>query len=124
PHLGTKVVGNFYVPTVDYIHDELHVRTLVLNDGKQTLTISIIDNVGVPERVLNAAKKSIHKILDIPYKNMLMASVHDHSAASAREKSYYRIFFDDYQNFLIKRIVDGVQIALKNLQPAKIAWGG
>src|SRR5690606_17638256 len=30
---------------------------------------------------------------------------------------------DDYQNFVVSRIVDGVKIAINNLEPAQIGWG-
>lgn len=126
PNLGVKVVGNFNSPGVDYIHDEIHVRTLVLTDGNDTLTFSIVDNVGIPRELWDAAKKSATYLYGIPYKNMMMSADHDHSAPSARgvPSDRYVGYLDEYQRFLVNRIVDGIGIALKNLEPAQIGWGG
>src|SRR5690606_36475900 len=60
---------------------------------------------------------------------MLMAATHTHSATSASglgEKRRGWNFdkpLDEYQNFVVSRIVDGVKIAINNLEPARIGWG-
>lgn len=127
PPLGMGIVGNFIVPEAEYIHDELHTRALVLNDGQTTLVFSIVDNVGVPREVYDAAKAIIHNKFKIPVENMMMSAVHNHSAVNAHGRTWGwhpGEPLDDYQRFLAKRIADGVQSALTNLRPARISWGG
>ncbi|MFA7172346.1 MAG: neutral/alkaline non-lysosomal ceramidase N-terminal domain-containing protein [Kiritimatiellia bacterium] len=129
PPLGMKTVGLWGSPEADYIHDQLHVRSLVLNDGEETLVFAIVDNVGVKREVFDAAKAIIQNKLKIPASNVLMAATHTHSAVSAGKQGMkiggwqYGEPLDDYQRFLVKRIADGVQTALANLEPARIAWG-
>src|SRR3954454_23331016 len=48
PPLGEGIVGNFTTPTATHIHDELHARCLVLDDGQTRLAFAICDNVGIP----------------------------------------------------------------------------
>ena len=129
PPLGMEIVGNYNRPLADYIHDQLYVKTLVLNDGEETIAFSIVDNVGVKQEVFDAAKAMIQNNLRIPASNILMSATHTHSAVSAGKQGMKRRGWqygeplDDYQLFLAKRIADGVQTALKNMEPAKIAWG-
>ncbi len=129
PPLGLEIVGNYKRPQANYIHDQLHVRSLVLNDGKETLVFAIVDNVGVKREVFEAAKALIENKLKIPASNVLIAATHTHSAVSAGKQGMERRGWqygeplDEYQLFVAKRIADGVQTALANLEPAKIAWG-
>ena len=47
PPLGLPIVGNYRSPLATHIHDELHARTLVLDDGTTRLAFVVVDNVGV-----------------------------------------------------------------------------
>ncbi|MCB0686219.1 MAG: neutral/alkaline non-lysosomal ceramidase N-terminal domain-containing protein [Saprospiraceae bacterium] len=129
PMLGSPIVGNYIEPPATFIHDPLHVRTLVLNDGEETLVFSIVDNVSVKREVFDAAKAMVQNRLGIPYQNMLCAATHTHSGTSAEKEGIRRRGWqygeplDDYQRFVAQRIADGVQNALMNLRPAKIGWG-
>ncbi len=129
PPLGTEIVGNFNRPIANYIHDELYAKTLVLDDGEQRLAIIILDNIGTAREVLDAAKAMIENKLEIPYSNILIAGTHTHSAISAQKQGdlrsgyHYGEPLDDYQLFVAKRIMDGVQTALGNLESARIGWG-
>src|SRR4051812_3571487 len=51
PPLGEGIVGNFSIPIATHIHDELHARCLVLDNGKNRLAFAICDNVGIAREV-------------------------------------------------------------------------
>lgn len=129
PPLGTPIIGNWDSPPATYIHDQLHVKSLVLDDGDQELIIVVVDNLAIHREVFDAAKAIIRNLTGIPKSHMLMAATHTHSGVSAggeglrRRGWHYGEPLDDYQKFLVQRIVDGVQTAIGNLEPAKIAWG-
>ncbi len=129
PPLGEGIVGGWGVPPATHIHDELHARCLVLDDGETRLVFAIVDNVGVLREVFDEAKRQIHEATGIPKEHMLMASTHTHSATSAggqgeRRRGWnYGKPLDDYQQFLARRISDGVRVAINNLEPARIGWG-
>lgn len=125
PPLGELIVGNWEPIPAKYVHDELHARCLVLDDGQQTLAFVIADNVGIPREVFDAARSLIHKETELPPSNVLFAATHTHSATTARNenKAIARTEFTDYQQFLIRRMADVVRIALGNLEPARIGWG-
>ncbi len=130
PALGSGIVGNFGIPPpANFVHDELHARSLVLDDGTTKLVFVVVDNVGVIREVFDEAKRLIFEETKIPAAQILISSDHTHSASSASGLGNLRggwnagMPLDDYQRFLIRRIADGVRIALNNLEPARIGWG-
>ncbi len=125
PPLGELVVGGWKPIPAKHIHDELHARCLVLDDGTTRLAIVLCDNVGIPEEVFDNAKALVEEATGIPAANQLMAATHTHSATTARGKSKVikQVEFTGYQTFLTQRIADGVQRAVNLLEPAQIGWG-
>ncbi|MEJ7767261.1 MAG: neutral/alkaline non-lysosomal ceramidase N-terminal domain-containing protein [Chitinophagaceae bacterium] len=130
PALGGGIVGNFgNPPPAKYIHDQLHARCLVLDDGETQLAFAIVDNVGIKREVFDEAKRMVQLATGLPQEQMLMASTHTHSATSAGGVGAKRMSFtddqplDEYQRFVASRIADGIQVAMKNLEPARIGWG-
>jgi len=125
PPLGELIVGGWQPIPARHIHDELHARCLVLDDGDTRLAIVLCDNVGIPEEVFDEAKSLVEDATGIPAAHQLMASTHTHSATTARGKSKVikQRKLTDYQTFLTQRIADGVQRAVNQLEPAKIGWG-
>ena len=125
PFLGVGIVGNFDVPVASHIHDELHARCLVLDDGTTKLAFVVVDNLSVSREVFDEAKKLAQASTGIPAENMMMSATHTHSGPSARGTNAFMMGrpFDSYQTFLSLRIADGVKRAVNNLQPAKIGYG-
>ncbi len=129
PPLGLPIVGNYESPLATYVHDQLHARCLVLDDGESRLAFVIVDNVGVDQAVFDEAKRQVEEATGLSKEHMLMAATHTHSATSAGGLGEKRRGWkegsdlDEYQTFLARRISDGVQVAMRNLRPARIAWG-
>src|SRR5690606_23653470 len=129
PFLGDEIVGGFRPVPATEIHDELYVRCLVLDNGKDKLVFGVIDNVFVKHEVLDSAKSVIAERTDIPPSHVMLSATHTHTATSAGGKGSKRVAwtlgepFDDYQRLLISRIADGVNRAINNLRPAQIGWG-
>ena len=125
PPLGLPLVGGWSPLPAKEVHDELHVRALLLDDGERRVGIVLGDNVGITREVFDDARVRITEALPIAASNLLMASTHTHSAASARGGN--RMIPSDplapYQQFIADRIVDAVRIAYERLEPAKIGWG-
>lgn len=125
PPLGELIVGGFQPFPAKNIHDELHARCLVLDDGQNQLAIVICDNVGIPVEVYDLAKQQVHQATGIPPSHVLTAATHTHSATTARGplKTLPETELTDYQKFVAHRISDGIRRALAQLEPARIGWG-
>ncbi len=122
PWLGLSINGGFSDQIATNIHDELHARCLVLDNGETQFAFVIVDSCMVPRDIFDAARQLIHGETSILPDHVLMSATHAHSAPAATP-----IFQSDadpaYREFLAHRIADGVRRALYNLQPAKIGWG-
>ena len=116
PPLGELVVGGFVPFPANEIHDPLHARCLVLDDGKNRVAIVICDNLGITRSVYDEARAVISKDSKIPPDQILMAATHTHSATRAHEPKY--------RPKVVAGIAAAVNNAIQNLTPAKIGWGG
>jgi hypothetical protein len=125
PPLGELIVGNWTPVPAAHVHDELQARCLVLDDGETRLAIVVADNLGIPRRVLDEAKRLAQQRSGIPSGRILIASTHTHSATTARGSERYDPTepLDHYQAFLASRIADGIRRAVNNLEPARVGWG-
>ncbi|MEN8230022.1 MAG: hypothetical protein ABFS38_17815 [Bacteroidota bacterium] len=130
PFLGGGIVGNYGTPPpAIHVHDELHTRCLVLDDGTTMLAFIIVDNISLNRDLIDEAKRLIQEESNIPRENLLVSATHTHSSISAegvgekRRQSGNTESFDEYQQFLIRRMADGVRIAINNLETARIGWG-
>ena len=84
PPLGEPIVGGWMSPPATQIHDELHARCLVLDDGKTRLVFVICDNVGIPREVFDEARRIAAEETKLPPERFLFSATHTHSATSAR----------------------------------------
>ncbi|WP_395729981.1 neutral/alkaline non-lysosomal ceramidase N-terminal domain-containing protein [Prosthecobacter sp.] len=127
PDLGGEVVGGFLPYPCTNIHDELHARCLVLDDGKTKLALVVCDLLGLHRSVSVAARELIEKETGIPAANVVISGTHTHSAVNAIGGPV-RFYTSDmeltgYQKFVVRRIADGVRRAIYLLRPAEIAFG-
>ncbi len=122
PKLGTSINGNMADGKATHVHDELHSRALVLDDGATKLAIVINDSCLIPREVFDEAKRLASAATGIPASHLLMSATHTHSAASSA--SAFQSEADmEYRAFLAGRIADAVRRAHNNLAPARIGWG-
>ena len=107
---------------VKYVHDELHARAIVLDDGATKLAFVIVDSCMVPREVVTASKKRIRERSKIEPDHVLISATHAHSAPTARD-AFQSVPDEAYNRLLVLRIADAVECAITNLAPAKIGWG-
>ena len=127
PELGIEIVGGFVPFPATHVHDELHARCLVLDDGKTKLALVVCDLLGIHRSVTLEARQLIEKATGIPAGNVMISATHTHSAGNAIGSSPRGFYSDheltDYQRFVAHRIADGVQRAMNLRRPAEIAFG-
>ncbi|NLF71323.1 MAG: hypothetical protein GX575_20015 [Candidatus Anammoximicrobium sp.] len=126
PWLGGGLVGNFGIPPpAKYVHDELHTRCFVLDDGTTRIALVVCDNIYISREVLDDAKRQITEATGLSADRVLISGTHTHSSVSARWKNPLQPEkeFTEYQQFVAHRISDGVRCAINNLRPARVAWG-
>ena len=82
-----SVPGLFTPRMADSAHDPLHARALVLDDGTTALAMVVVDNIGVPQEVIDEAKAIASKQCGIAVEKMLVSSTHTHTGPPANVKS-------------------------------------
>src|SRR6266849_1661831 len=66
PPLGSPIVGGFVPFPATHVHDELHARCLVIDDGKTKLVLVICDLLGIDRQVSDEARAILQQDLGIP----------------------------------------------------------
>lgn len=111
--------GNFRANYASQVHDPFHSRAVVFSDGKTTLAMVVVDNLGVDPGVLDEAKALAAKETGMLHQNMMISSTHTHSGpssnvtATAPEAAY--------RPLLVKGIAKSIVQAHAALQPASVA---
>ena len=127
PPLGESIVGGFLPFPSTHVHDELHARCLVLDDGRTKLALVVCDLLGLHRSLSLEARRLIELETGIPPANVLISATHTHSGTNAHStdpRGYQSdMELSDYQRFVAKRIADGVKKATNLLRPAEIAFG-
>lgn len=122
PWLGVSINGNMTDHKGASVHDQLHARAIVLDDGRTRLAIVVADSCMIYREIFDAAKNLIRERTGLPAENILMSATHTHSAPAAA--SVFQTDADpEYQRFLTLRLADAVQQAIVNLMPAQVGWG-
>lgn len=104
------------------VHDELHARCLVLDDGRTQVAFVICDLRMIHRELVDRAKGLAAAALGWPVENMLVAATHTHAAPGLVQIQTGEI--DRwYADFVVVRIADAIRRAAARLAPARIGWG-
>ena len=122
PWIGVQINGNFTWHSGTNVHDELHARCVVMDDGEHRLAIVVADSCMIYRETFDAAKQIVQKRSGLAPENILMSATHTHSAPAS--VSIFQAQADtNYQHFLSLRLADSVLRAIANMKPAKVGWG-
>lgn len=99
--------GGFSKNLADKAHDPFHARALVLDDGKTTVAMVVVDVLGAGPDVLNEAKAIAAAKTGMAVDKMLISSTHTHSGPSVNTRSelaarYYKRFVEGIAESIIK----------------------
>lgn len=118
-----SMLGSFTDRPATAAHDPLHVRAMVLDDGKIRVAIAVCDICVIPRELFDEAKRRASHATGIPPERMLMAATHTHTAPAVIELSDAVPMDPEYAKLLVAKMAEGVEKAAARLAPAKIGWG-
>jgi len=122
PPLDVLVNGGVGPGRARYIHDDLFVRALVLDDGTTRLGFAVVDTCLLDRPVFDEAKRLVQQHTGLAPESVLMSCTHTHSAGSACS-AHLTDADEPYRRWLPGRIADAMRGAVQNLAPAEVAWG-
>ncbi|MCX7825760.1 MAG: hypothetical protein N2689_09400, partial [Verrucomicrobiae bacterium] len=124
PFIGGNIIGGFHPFPSKHVHDDLHARCLVLDNGRTRLAFVVCDLIGLSRYLCDEARRLVQEETGIPAGHVMISGTHTHSATSALgDRFSTKPELDDYQKFVARRIADAVRCAINNLAPARIGWG-
>jgi len=110
-------------PPATHVHDELHARCLVLDDGEAKLALVVCDLRHISAEVAAGAKKIIEQMTGIPPQCVVISATHSHTTGGAKLEEREGEPYYEYSAYLTRRIAESVLRAHNQLEPAQIAWG-
>ena len=123
PPLGIEINGGTAPVIATHVHDELHARALVLDDGTTRLAFVVVDNCLIDRALFDEAKALIFRHTGIASNHVSLSTTHTHSAGSVTG-AHLSEPDPAYRAWLPGRLADAVRLAVNHLAPATAAWGG
>ncbi|MCL4207011.1 MAG: neutral/alkaline non-lysosomal ceramidase N-terminal domain-containing protein [Pirellulaceae bacterium] len=111
--------GGFNANMAEGVHDPLHARALVLDDGATVLAMVVVDNLGVAREVADEARAIVAERCGIAPDKILVASTHTHSAPQSNTTEGPEPAVA-YRKLLIDGIAESVVRAHAALRPAAV----
>src|SRR5437764_1350202 len=103
PKLPISVNGNMQDVMATAVHDRLHARCLVLDDGTTRLAVVVCDSCMIPRELLDEAKDLIQRATGIRKDRVLISATHTHTAPTVGGV-FQRDPDPDYVKFLPRQI--------------------
>lgn len=122
PSYGTLINGDFLPMYAREIHDSLYAKGLAFQKGKNCFVFVVVDCMAIDFNCINDAKLLIQKQTGLLPAQVMVSSTHAHSCGSVRGGAGCPADLN-YRLAMPGKIALAASLALKKLQPAKIAWG-
>lgn len=122
PPLGTAMAGFFIPRKAEDIHDPLHAKALVLDDGHVQLAMVVLDLLGLGLADVNAIRARVTESTQIPPDHIMVTCTHTHTGPSVRAAPSDQRD-EPYMQWMIRRAADAVHMAHRRLQPAQLTTG-
>ncbi|MDF1756231.1 MAG: HEAT repeat domain-containing protein [Verrucomicrobiales bacterium] len=102
--------------------DPLYARSLVLDDGKKSIVLCVVDSCMLPTDVCDAIKTLVTEQTGIPRDQFLISATHTHSAPSTMAMCLGTSKDEAYTEFLIPKVAQGITNAWEKRKPARAGW--
>lgn len=120
PPIGTYLEGYFPADDVSQgVHDDLHARALVLDDGATTVAIVSCDVMGVDRHLVAEARELAAKRTGIAAENIMIAGTHTHAGPAGLAFQIDNELLD----VTARHIAGAITTAYKSRRPSALKIG-
>lgn len=117
PQVGCQLAGYGNRPGVAAgVHDDLHVRALVLDDGATVTALCSVELLWLWGSLVQHIRTLVAQRCDIPAENILIACTHTHAGGAPQNP-------DNWPTPLPELIAEAIAAAYADRQPAQIGFG-
>jgi hypothetical protein len=125
PMMGIHVRGYFKPRYAKGVLDELEINTIALACGESKALLMSIDNCGLNKALLDQYRQHISQVTGVNVEGIFISATHTHtgpgrSLVASGESDQLS---DAYEHFLIGKFAEAAELALADLQPAKMGYG-
>jgi hypothetical protein len=112
------------VPARD-VHDDLHARALVLDDGREQVALVSVEVIAVSAAFSTAVRSAVEMATGIPAKNVLISATHTHCGPVTLNHFFNQgqPLDDAYINLMAGQIVEAVEEAVRSRKPRRLRSG-
>lgn len=114
PILNSPMAGYYFDRTADGVHDDLMAKAILFSQEDNVVGLLACDLIELPGPVVDRAKSLIEQRTGIPPKHVIVNATHAHTGPRHRP---------DYDDWLVEKLADTVQMAASNMVPAQLAFG-
>jgi len=114
PVLRSPMAGYYFDRKAEGIHDDLMAKALLFRQSGKTVGLVTCDLIALPRAVVDKAKALIEERTGIPPGHLIVSATHAHTGPRHRAS---------YDEWLVEKIADAVQMAAARQVPAQVAFG-
>ena len=124
PPIGTDLCGYAgRIPGNVGVHDDLHAKALILDDGRTRGAIVSLDLVGLSGAQVARIRKDASARTGVPRANILVGCSHTHAGPATEPIRACGNPNDDYVRELLVKIAETIEAATKKMRPVKFGFG-
>lgn len=102
------------------VHDDIHARALVLDDGEETLALVAVDLMAYYHHDVLAVRERVRQTTGRDDLHVMVAAIHNHSGPDTY--GIYGGVPQSYRDFTYGRCASAVAQALDDLRPARVGF--
>jgi hypothetical protein len=114
PILRSPMAGYYFDREAEGVHDDLMAKAILFRLSGKTVGLVTCDLIELPRAVVDKAKTLVKERTGILPSHLMLSATHAHTGP--RHEAAY----DDW---LVEKIADTVQMAAARLEPAQVAFG-
>ena len=122
PMLGISLHGYYNLRLADGVLDPLQINALALSCGEEKTVLISIDHCGIGRPVADLYRAHIAQVTGLPIEAIYVACTHTHTGPYIFHDSQDSLIQEYFQT-VRRKIADAAQLALADLQSAKMGYG-
>jgi hypothetical protein len=119
PPLGFRLEGYFSAGPATSVHDDLHARALVVDDGETRAAVVSCDLIAVDRRLSGPVRRMVHEEAGIPGDRVMVCATHTHAGPPGIGGDVD----PEMRGAIARKIVDAVLAASGSMRPAVLKTG-
>ncbi|NUQ70045.1 MAG: neutral/alkaline non-lysosomal ceramidase N-terminal domain-containing protein [Chthonomonadales bacterium] len=124
PPQGVWMAGYAFRPRgCTHVHDELHARAAVFNDGSCAVAILAMDLIALPNDLVARIREGIASAIGLDPKAIMLNCSHTHGGPNLGLYTSMGSRDEAYVDVLVRKLVGMTRQAAETMKPAQLAYG-